>query len=90
LIALPCLGFVFLGIPLSKGRIRKRSYRAMLLLLLTVTLLLSIAACSSIQRSNLPCTSCTTAGTYTVSVTATTSTNPAFQASGAFTIVVGQ
>jgi YVTN family beta-propeller protein len=89
LLVLPGLGFVFLGAGFSMSKARNRAPWGLLLLLLTVALILSTGACTSIQRSNIPCTSCTTPQAYTVTITAR-STSPAFQASGIFTVNVVQ
>jgi YVTN family beta-propeller protein len=89
LLILPGLGFVFLGAGFSKSKARNHAPWGLLLLLFTVALILSTGACTSIQRSNIPCTSCTTPQAYTVTITAR-STSPAFQASGIFTVNVVQ
>jgi len=56
-------------------------------LLIAVVLLLTTTACTSIQHSDVACSSCTAGGSYTVTVTAT-SVTPTLQASGVFTVVV--
>jgi hypothetical protein len=85
LIALPGLGFVFLGLGASTPRSKK-------LLGLSVCLLAGLAilgaGCgSTTQRSNLFCTACTPTGSYTVTVMAT-SQQPVLHASGAVSVVI--
>jgi hypothetical protein len=83
LLYLSTIGFVLLGI----GYSRKRAPRGLAFLLIAVVLLLTTTACTSIQHSDVACSSCTAGGSYTVTVTAT-SVTPTLQASGVFTVVV--
>jgi hypothetical protein len=89
LIALPGLGLLLLNAGGLTTRRRRRAWLLFTLLLIGGVTMLASGCGSSIARSNIACTTCTTAGSYTVTVTAT-SQSPVFQANGVFTVVVQQ
>jgi hypothetical protein len=88
LIALPGLLVMLLGMGVRAGE-SFRGARLVSLLLIGWVAVLGAGCGSGVQRTNIPCASCTTAGTYTVTVTAT-SQRPPLQANGIFTLVVQQ
>jgi len=86
LVALPGLSVVLLGLGIFSTRSGRLPMALCLFLL--VSLAIFGAGCGfTTRRSSIPCTSCTPAGTYTVTVTAT-SQKPLLQASGIFRVVV--
>ena len=87
LIALPGLVLMFLGVMAFTGGSRRRVPLVLSFLFITCIAMLGVGCGTTIQRSNISCTTCTTAGSYTVTVTAS-SQKPVLQASGVFTIVV--
>jgi YVTN family beta-propeller protein len=89
LIALPGVGLMLLGEGIFRGGPRRCFLLASSFLFLICLAALAVGCGSSVQRSNLGCTTCTTAGTYTVTVTAV-SQKPVLQANGVFTILVKQ
>jgi hypothetical protein len=79
LVSFPGLvGLLLTGLLSNNRKTQKRAYSLFFVLLLG-TVLAGMSACgTSVSRSNLPCPSCTPAGTSTVQVTAT-SPHPALQ-----------
>ncbi len=88
LLSVPGLGLLLLG--LSVFTTKSRRSPVVLTLFLLVNLGIFGTGCGSTTRSSaLPCTACTAAGSYTVTVTAT-SQKPVLQASGIVRVVVSQ
>jgi hypothetical protein len=88
LLSVPGLGLLLLGLGVFTTKSRRSS--VVLTLFLLVSLGIFGTGCGSTTRSSaLPCKSCTAAGSYTVTVTAT-SQKPVLQASGIVRVVVSQ
>jgi len=84
-------GFALIFLGLLYCRFRILAWRAwgVLVLFLTIGLVLETIACTSFQRSDSSCTSCTVPGTYSVIVTSRSMTPP-LQANFVFTVIVVQ
>jgi hypothetical protein len=86
LVTLPSLGFVFLSLGTSTRKSKWLPDVSYVFLLVGIAVL--GAGCgSTTQRSNLACTACTPAGSYTVTVMAS-SQKPVLQTSGTVSVVV--
>ena len=86
---LPGLGLILLAASDSRRDRRKGERRHIWVALLLVLVILWMPACSSVQQSNVTCTTCAQSGTYPITITAK-SINPALQATTVFTLTVAQ
>jgi hypothetical protein len=81
------LALVFLAKGFPGSSVRRRSRWGLAVLLFATMVMLATGACTNVRTSDIGCTACTAAGSYTVTVSAK-SLKPPLQTTGVFTVIV--